>query len=167
MTRNFPGHSVELRRIAATLAQSGRSDDADALRRAAGRLEEVDSGVALDADAIENRLPQPLHVRAVGIGDALLALHGAALDELSDDGAVEDFADFMTLICLAAAASIAVSGARPEARIPSLPDFLASARERFVNAVIVDSWLADAEEEREAAASKGRGSRAPSRSRQS
>jgi hypothetical protein len=142
-------HSVELRRIAATLAQSGRVDDAHELIRAAGRLEEVESGVALDGAAIENDLPQRLHSRAAGIGDALLAMHSAALEELSDDDGVEDFADFMTLICLSAAASIAVSGARPEARIPSLPDFLASARERFVNAVIVDAWIEDALEQRE------------------
>jgi hypothetical protein len=162
------GHvrSDALRRIAATLAQSGRMDDAAELRRAADRLEEVESGVALDAAAIESRLPQQIHARSAGIGDVLLDMHSSTLSELSDDDDVEGYVDFMTLICLSAAASIAVSGARSEGRIPSLPDFLASARERYLNAVIVSAWVERSQEEAEAAISK-RENRAPPRSRQS
>lgn len=145
MRQNSRFHSIELRRIAATLAQSGRRDDADELRRAADRLEEVE-GAALDGAAIESRLPQRLHSRAVGIGDALLQMHSSTMSELSDDEDVEQYVDFMMLICLSVAASIAVAGARPEARIPSLPDFIASARERYVNAVFINAWVEDAQE---------------------
>jgi hypothetical protein len=161
-----PRHSIELRRIAATLAQSGRTDDAAELRRAADLLELVEGGVALDGEAIENRLPQRLHARAVGIGDTLLEMHSSAMSDLSDEDDVEHYVDFMTLICLSVAASIAVAGARPEARIPSLPDFTASARERYVNAVVINAWVEDVRDTDATAAAMKR-NRAPTRSRQS
>jgi hypothetical protein len=145
MRRPVGDHSAQLRRIAASSAEAGRTEDAEILQRAADRLAEMESGVALDIDALEERLSKQDYSRATSIGDTLLEMHHAALLELGDDAAIEDFVDFLTLVYLSAAASLAVSGGRPDDRVPSLSDFLATARERFLNAVIVDARIAGAE----------------------
>lgn len=137
-------YAAELRRISRTLLQAGRNDDGEELRLAAEYLEQEAKGVALDADEIEWRLGAPALARLAVFAEALVdrqsnLFAAFLLEESTKPDRLRAFFDWMAAFYLQQACIFAVSGQRPDGRLLSEQDFMATARASWIDGVLHDA----------------------------
>ncbi|MBY6243882.1 hypothetical protein [Methylosinus sp. Sm6] len=146
MTTIAQDYAVELRRISSMLGMNGLIDDADELRLAAQYLEQAAKGCAIDFDGIEERLAFDRRrvERFTRFAELVIESQTRFFEREKSQAwnlplLWKDFFDWIVVFYLQQAAIFAVTATRPEGMILSEQDFVATARDAWMRAVLEDA----------------------------
>ncbi|MBY6244178.1 hypothetical protein, partial [Methylosinus sp. Sm6] len=139
-------YAAELRRISLDLIRDGKRDDAEELQLAAEYLEQQARGCAIDFDGIEERLAFDLRriERFTKFAELVIESQARFFEREKSQAwnlplRWRDFFDWIVVLNLQQAAIFAVSATRPEGMILSEQDFIATARDAWMRAVLEDA----------------------------